>query len=484
MKYLKEILLGLEYELLSGSLDCSVSSLTVDSRQVVQGSVFVAMKGEHVDGHVYVQNAVDAGAKVIVAEDIVCVSGEASIIKVKRSNDAVAILAKNFYDNPSSKLKLVGIAGTNGKTSIATWLYDLFNILGLKSGLISTISVKSCMGKVVDSKHTTPFPIDLNRIIAEMVGDGCEYCFMEVSSHACAQGRIAGLHFKGAVFTNITHDHLDYHKTFAEYLKAKKSFFDSLSTDAFALTNVDDKNGMVMLQNCEANKYSYSLLKMADFKASIVEKYADSTLIKIMNEELFVRVIGDYNIYNILAVFAVAKLLGGEASEILQALTLLKPVAGRMEFVSASDGRIGVVDYAHTPDALKNVLETLQRQKGESHVKIITVVGCGGDRDKTKRPLMAKVAQQYSDKVILTSDNPRTEDPSRILEDMFAGIDVSQSDKVFRIENRADAIKVAASLANAKDIILVAGKGHESYQEVHGKRTHFDDKEQLLNVFK
>lgn len=484
MKLLKEILQGLKFEVLSGDIDRPVGSLTVDSRRVDSGALFIALKGEHVDGHLYVQSAIDAGANVVVVEDAVEINGGATVLKVDSCDDATAIIARNFYNNPSSKLKLIGVTGTNGKTSIATWLFDLFSMLGSKCGLISTISVKSCAGEVVDSKHTTPFPIDLNRIIAGMVNDGCEYCFMEVSSHACAQGRIAGLVFAGGVFTNITHDHLDYHKTFAEYLRTKKSFFDSLSANAFALTNADDKNGMVMLQNCDADRYTYSLLKMADFKAAVLEKYADSTFVKILNDELCVRVIGDYNIYNILAVFSVAVLLGKDKDEVLQAISMLRPVAGRMEFVSAADGRIGVVDYAHTPDALRNVLETLQKQKNGQNVKIITVVGCGGDRDNTKRPIMASVAQKFSDVVVLTSDNPRTENPSAILDDMMQGIDDTDNKNVFRIEGRADAIKVAASLAKGGDIILVAGKGHETYQEVNGKRTHFDDKEQLLNLFK
>ncbi|MFV0482710.1 MAG: UDP-N-acetylmuramoyl-L-alanyl-D-glutamate--2,6-diaminopimelate ligase [Bacteroidales bacterium] len=484
MKLLKEILQGLKFEVLSGDIDRPVGSLTVDSRRVDSGALFIALKGEHVDGHLYVQSAIDAGASVVVVEDAVEINGGATVLKVDSCDDATAIIARNFYNNPSSKLKLIGVTGTNGKTSIATWLFDLFSMLGSKCGLISTISVKSCAGEVVDSKHTTPFPIDLNRIIAGMVNDGCEYCFMEVSSHACAQGRIAGLVFAGGVFTNITHDHLDYHKTFAEYLRTKKSFFDSLSANAFALTNADDKNGMVMLQNCDADRYTYSLLKMADFKAAVLEKYADSTFVKILNDELCVRVIGDYNIYNILAVFSVAVLLGKDKDEVLQAISMLRPVAGRMEFVSAADGRIGVVDYAHTPDALRNVLETLQKQKNGQNVKIITVVGCGGDRDNTKRPIMASVAQKFSDVVVLTSDNPRTENPSAILDDMMQGIDDTDNKNVFRIEGRADAIKVAASLAKGGDIILVAGKGHETYQEVNGKRTHFDDKEQLLNLFK
>ncbi|MFV0345280.1 MAG: UDP-N-acetylmuramoyl-L-alanyl-D-glutamate--2,6-diaminopimelate ligase [Bacteroidales bacterium] len=484
MRLLKDIIKGVEYET-QGSLEIEVSSLTVDSREVGKDSMFIALRGEHADGHEYIQKAVDAGASVLVVEKNIEVGGDVTVIKVRDTNEAVASFAKNFYDDPSSKLKLIGITGTNGKTSIATWLHDLFTMLNAKAGLISTIAIKSRSNKIVESKHTTPFPIDLNRVLNEMVNDGCEYCFMEVSSHACAQGRIAGLSFAGAVFTNITHDHLDYHKTFAEYLKAKKSFFDSLTNEAFALTNADDKNGMVMLQNCDAAKYTYSLSRIADFKAAVLETQVDLSLIRIMKDELWVKAIGDYNIYNILAVYAVALLLGRDKGEVLLAISLLNPVAGRMELVRDRDGRIGVVDYAHTPDALQNILETLQKLKdGKSFIKIITVVGCGGDRDKTKRPIMASVAQKFSDSVILTSDNPRTENPSAILDDMMMGIDSSDSKNVFRIESRADAIKVAASLAKSGDYILVAGKGHETYQEQNGERIHFDDKEYLLNVFK
>jgi UDP-N-acetylmuramoyl-L-alanyl-D-glutamate--2,6-diaminopimelate ligase len=395
---------------------------------------------------------------------------------------ALGIVAANFYDNPSAKLKLVGVTGTNGKTTIATLLYQLFRDLGYKCGLLSTVE-NQINGKVIPSTHTTPDPVELNSLLAEMVDSGCDYCFMEVSSHAISQRRIERLAFAGGVFTNLTHDHLDYHKTFLRYLNAKKAFFDGLPKDAFALTNSDDKNGNVMLQNTAAHKKSYGLKTMADYKARILENQFSGLLLQIDGEEVWFKMVGTFNAYNLLGVYATAMLLEQDKAKVLTSLSKLTGAEGRFEYITAPNKVVGIVDYAHTPDAVQNVLSTIHDiRKGNE--KVITVIGCGGNRDKTKRPIMAKTACEWSDKVILTSDNPRTEDPAQIIKEMEEGVDPAFKRHTVSIIDRHEAIKTACMLANPGDIILVAGKGHEKYQEINGVKNHFDDMEELENRFK
>jgi UDP-N-acetylmuramoyl-L-alanyl-D-glutamate--2,6-diaminopimelate ligase len=403
-------------------------------------------------------------------------------IMVADSAVALGIVAANFYDNPSQNLKLVGVTGTNGKTTIATLLYQLFRDLGYKCGLLSTVE-NQINGRIIPSTHTTPDQVELNRLLNEMVELGCDYCFMEVSSHAVAQHRIEGLVFAGGIFSNLTHDHLDYHKTFEAYLKAKKAFFDSLPKNAFALTNTDDRNGNVMLQNTKAYKKTYGLKNMADFKAKVLENQFGGLLLLIDNEEVWFKMVGSFNAYNLMAVFATAMLLDQDRSKVLTSLSKLSGAEGRFDYMISPSKIIGIVDYAHTPDAVQNVLSTVKDiRKGNE--KVITVLGCGGDRDKTKRPVMAKVACEWSDRVILTSDNPRTEDPAQIIKDMEAGIPAGVQRKSVSIIDRREAIKTACMLAQPGDIIVLAGKGHEKYQEINGVKNHFDDKEELLNQFK
>ncbi|RYE12100.1 MAG: UDP-N-acetylmuramoyl-L-alanyl-D-glutamate--2,6-diaminopimelate ligase, partial [Sphingobacteriales bacterium] len=391
-------------------------------------------------------------------------------------------VAANFYDNPSSKLKLVGVTGTNGKTTVATLLYQLFRDMGYKCGLLSTVE-NQVNGKIIPSTHTTPDPVALNELLNDMVTQGCDYCFMEVSSHAIAQHRIKSLQFTGCIFTNLTHDHLDYHKTFDSYRDAKKAFFDNLSKNAFALTNIDDKNGNVMLQNTKAHKKSYALKSMGDYRAKILENQFGGLLLQIDGEEVWFRMVGTFNAYNLLAVYATAMLLDQDKSKVLISLSKLTGAEGRFEYTIAPNKVIGIVDYAHTPDAVQNVLSTIHDiRKGNE--KVITVIGCGGDRDKTKRPVMAKVACEWSDKVILTSDNPRSEDPAAIIDDMKAGVDAAFKRNVMSIADRREAINTACQLAQPGDIILLAGKGHEKYQEINGVKNHFDDMEELLERFK
>ncbi|MGF7081782.1 UDP-N-acetylmuramoyl-L-alanyl-D-glutamate--2,6-diaminopimelate ligase [Mucilaginibacter sp. UYCu711] len=483
MRNLSDILTGLPFTELQGAADVEISAVVFDSRKVVPGCLFVAVKGTQVDGHTYIEKAIKDGAVAIICEELPGHTvGEVNFIMVKDSAVALGITAANFYDNPSNKLKLVGVTGTNGKTTIATLLYQLFRDLGYKCGLLSTVE-NQINGKVIPSTHTTPDQLELNRLLDDMVTQGCDYCFMEVSSHAVAQHRIEGLVFAGGIFSNLTHDHLDYHKTFDNYLKAKKAFFDGLSKNAFALTNNDDKNGSVMLQNTKAHKKTYALKSMADYKGKILENQFGGLLLLIDNDEVWFKMVGSFNAYNLLAVYAAAMLLDQDRAKVLTSLSKLHGAEGRFDYVISPNKIIGIVDYAHTPDAVQNVLSTIHNiRKGTE--KVITVIGCGGDRDKTKRPVMAKVACEWSDKVILTSDNPRSEDPAQIIKDMEAGVTPTAQRNTVSITDRHEAIKTACMLAQPGDIILLAGKGHEKYQEIKGVKNHFDDKEELLNQFK
>lgn len=461
-----------------------IRQITFDSRNVGESDLFVAISGFTTDGHLFIDKAIEKGAKTVVCEKLPeKLKDGVQYLQVEHSNEALGIMAANFHNHPSKDLKLVGVTGTNGKTTTATLLYDLFTELGYKVGLISTIENK--IGKaIIQATHTTPDSLSTNLLIREMVNAGCDYAFMEVSSHAVHQRRIAGLHFEGGIFTNITHDHLDYHKTFKAYIQAKKQFFDNLPKTAFALTNVDDRNGMVMLQNTKARKYRYALRKPADFKAKILENLLTGLHMLLDEADFYARLIGEFNAYNLLTVYATAILLGQDKMEVLTALSHLKAADGRFDYVVDSKRNIiGIVDYAHTPDALEKVLQTIHKLR-VGNAQIVTVIGCGGDRDKTKRPKMAKVACDYSDQVILTSDNPRTENPETIITDMEKGIPAYATQKVISITNRKQAIKTACRLARNGDIVLVAGKGHEKYQEIDGVRYDFDDKEELLNAFK
>jgi len=483
MRNLSDILTGLPFTELQGASDVEISAVVFDSRKVVPGCLFVAVRGTQVDGHDYIEKAIEQGAVAVICEELPGhTAGEVDFLMVKDSAVALGIVSANFYDNPSKKLKLVGVTGTNGKTTIATLLYQLFRDLGYKCGLLSTVE-NQINGKIIPSTHTTPDQVELNRLLNEMVSLGCDYCFMEVSSHAVAQHRIEGLSFTGAIFSNLTHDHLDYHKTFENYLKAKKAFFDGLPKNAFALTNADDKNGNVMLQNTKAHKKTYGLKNMADFKGKVLENQFSGLLLLIDNEEVWFKMVGSFNAYNLLAVYAAAMLLDQDHAKVLTSLSKLSGAEGRFDYTISPNKIIGIVDYAHTPDAVQNVLSTIHNiRKGNEQV--ITVIGCGGDRDKTKRPVMAKVACEWSDKVILTSDNPRSEDPMQIIRDMEAGVPVISRFNVASIVDRHEAIKTACQLAKPGDIILLAGKGHEKYQEIKGVKNHFDDKEELLNQFK
>ncbi len=483
MRQLSDILQGLPFTELQGSADVTISAVVFDSRKVVPGCLFVAVRGTVVDGHDYIEQAVKDGAAAVICEELPGhTAGEVDFLMVANSAEALGIVSANFYDNPSKKLKLVGVTGTNGKTTVATLLYQLFRDLGYKCGLLSTVE-NQINGKIIPSTHTTPDQVELNRLLDEMVALGCDYCFMEVSSHAVAQHRISGLNFAGGIFTNLTHDHLDYHKTFDNYLKAKRAFFDGLSKNAFALTNNDDRNGNIMVQNTKAHRKSYGLKTMADFKAKILENQFGGLLLNIGNEEVWFKMVGSFNAYNLLAVFAAAMLLDQDRSKVLTSLSKLSGAEGRFDYVIGPDKVIGIVDYAHTPDAVQNVLSTIHDiRKGNE--KVITVIGCGGDRDKAKRPVMAKVACEWSDKVILTADNPRSEDPEAIIKDMEQGVDAAFKRRTVSIIDRREAIKTACLLAQPGDIILLAGKGHEKYQEIKGVKNHFDDKEELLNQFK
>ncbi|WP_339835053.1 UDP-N-acetylmuramoyl-L-alanyl-D-glutamate--2,6-diaminopimelate ligase [uncultured Flavobacterium sp.] len=474
MKILKDILYKVAIEAVKGSTDVAINSIDFDSRKISLNDVFVAIRGSVSDGHNYIEKAVNQGAIAVVCEEFPerIING-VTYIQVKNTNEALAFLANNFYENPSSQLRLVGITGTNGKTTVASLLYQLFKKAGYKVGLLSTVKI------LVDqheykATHTTPDSLTINHYLNEMVNEGCEFCFMEVSSHGIHQKRTEGLQFEGGVFTNLSHDHLDYHSSFAEYRDVKKAFFDGLSKSAFALTNVDDKNGSVMLQNTKARKLSYALKSYADYKAQILESQLTGLLLKINDNEVWVKLIGNFNAYNMLAIYGVAIELGIEKIEALRLLSELVSVAGRFQFIISKSKITAIVDYAHTPDALENVLQTISEIRTKNE-QLITVVGCGGDRDKTKRPIMAEVASRMSDKAILTSDNPRTEVPEAIIEDMEKGVEPQNFKKTVSIVDRKQAIKTACIMANENDIILIAGKGHENYQEINGVRHDFDD---------
>jgi len=478
---IEEILNGLEVVSVKGPKDRVISSIEFDSRKVRKDSLFVAVKGYKSDGHDFISSAIDSGATAIICETLPENPGKDIFwIKTGDSAKALGMAASNFFGNPSRSLKLVGVTGTNGKTTIASLLYKMFIKLGYKCGLFSTVC-NYINEKELAATHTTPDPVQLNSLLAQMVEAGCDYAFMEVSSHSADQKRIAGLRFAGGIFTNLTHDHLDYHKTFDNYLAAKKSFFDSLPAEAFALVNIDDKNGKVMLQNCKAGHYTFSVRAMADFRCSIIEQGFEGMELKIQGEDVWTRFIGDFNASNLLAVYAASELLGASKKEILTILSDLHSVAGRLEVIKSPAGISGIVDYAHTPDALLNVIDTINKIR-EGGVQLITVVGAGGDRDRTKRPEMAAISAEGSNKVILTSDNPRSEDPEKILDDMEAGITPDLKRKTLRIADRHEAIKTAVMLANSGDVILIAGKGHETYQEVKGVKHHFDDREELKNA--
>lgn len=481
MKILKEILRTLKVISCIGSADVEVAAVRSDSRKVEKGDLFVATVGTKVDGHDFIPSVIEKGATAIVCEKMPeqCVENVV-YVQVEDANEALGRLASAWYDYPSSHLCLVGVTGTNGKTTTATLLYQLFDRFGHRCGLLSTVC-NYVLDEARPSTHTTPDPLSLNALLADMVEAGCEYAFMEVSSHSIDQRRIAGLEFKGGIFSNITRDHLDYHKTFANYLAVKKRFFDELPDDAFALTNLDDKNGMIMLQNTKASKHTYSTRSMANFRAKVLEDNFDGMLLEMNGREVVVPFIGRFNASNLLAVFGTAVLLGKPEDEVLVHLSALRSVSGRFEVVKSADGIRAIVDYAHTPDALMNVINTINEiRRGAG--RLITVVGCGGDRDKGKRPMMAKEALAGSDQVILTSDNPRTEEPKAILDDMMAGVEVSDKRRVLVVEDRYQAIKTACMLAQPGDVVLVAGKGHENYQEINGVKHHFDDKEVLAEV--
>ena len=479
---LQEVLYGVAIKNLVGVTDREVIALTFDSRRVVSGGIFFAIKGTLSDGHGYINDTVKAGVSVVICEAMPEVyEDDVTYVEVADSAVALGVMATNFYQNPSSKLKLVGITGTNGKTTIATLLFKLFRGLGYSVGLISTVQ-NQIDDQVIAATHTTPNPIALNELLVQMVAEGCEYCFMEVSSHAVVQHRITGLNFVGGVFSNITHDHLDFHGTFDHYIKAKKGFFEVLPKSAFALTNLDDKNGMVMLQNTKASKKTYALKQLADFKAKIIENSFAGLHMEVNNSDVFFKLVGSFNAYNLLAVYGTALLLEQDELAVLTVMSMLTGAEGRFDYLTSSEQIIGIVDYAHTPDAVQNVLSTIQDiRKGTEQV--ITIIGCGGDRDKTKRPIMAQVACDWSDKVILTSDNPRTEDPQSILADMQKGVSPTNQRKTLTIADRREAIKTACHLAKPGDIILLAGKGHEKYQDINGVKHHFDDKEILLEQF-
>jgi UDP-N-acetylmuramoyl-L-alanyl-D-glutamate--2,6-diaminopimelate ligase len=483
MKLLKDILYKAGLVEVIGSTNLAITSVCFDSRKVEKDSLFVAIKGTNSDGHKYIEQVIAAGAIGIVCEELPAnVDEKITYVRVNNSSYALGMIASNFYDNPSSKIKLVGVTGTNGKTTTVTLLFNLFKALGYKAGLLSTVKNQINL-EVLPATHTTPNAVTLNELLKQMVDRGCQYCFMEVSSHAVVQHRITGLSFTGAVFTNITHDHLDYHKTFDEYIKAKKGFFDQLGEDAFALVNKDDANAMVMLQNTKAKKKTYALKSNADFKCKIMENQFSGLLLNVDGSEVWTKLIGSFNAYNLLAVYATATLLKENKVNILTTISNLNSVEGRFEYVRTQNGVVGIVDYAHTPDALVNVLNTVNDIR-TGNEQVISIIGCGGDRDAQKRPLMAKIACELSNKVILTSDNPRSEDPAEIIKQMQKGVEPQHYKKALSITDRQEAIKTACSMANPGDIILLAGKGHETYQEIKGVKHPFDDMEILKDNLK
>ncbi len=482
MKTIQQLIQEIPNAKVIGNAGITVLHLTYDSRMVGEGSLFFAVKGTQVDGHIYINDVIDKGAAAIVCENLPeTINNTVTYIKVNNTSEAMGLMAAEFYDHPSKKLKLTAITGTNGKTTVATLLFRLFRSFGHNVGLLSTVQ-NQINETVIPSTHTTPDSIRINELLEHMVEQGCEYAFMEASSHAIDQNRIKGLHFAGTVFTNITHDHLDYHVTFSNYINAKKKLFDDVNDDAFALTNKDDKNGLVMLQNTKATRYTYSLKAIADFKAKIIESDFTGMLLNIDEQEAWFRLVGNFNAYNILAVYGTAFLLGKEKLEIIQHLSNIEAVKGRFEYVRSNDGVIAIIDYAHTPDALKNILDTINELRTQNE-QLITVVGCGGNRDAAKRPVMADIASEHSTKVIFTSDNPRDENPETILDEMQKGVKPLHYKKTLRISDRKEGIKAAIASANKGDIILVAGKGHENYQEIKGVKHHFDDKETVLELF-
>ncbi|MEP6512596.1 MAG: UDP-N-acetylmuramoyl-L-alanyl-D-glutamate--2,6-diaminopimelate ligase [Parafilimonas sp.] len=482
MKTLKDILYKVRLVSVIGNTNIPVKDIQIDSRKISDSALFIAIRGEKIDGHQFIAQAIESGATAIICESLLLnIKEDITYVQVTNSHEAAAYIANNFYNEPSSKLKLVGVTGTNGKTTIATLLYKLFSTLGYTCGLLST--VQNQIGeKIVPATHTTPDAISLNALLQQMVDSGCTHVFMECSSHAIHQHRITGLHFTGGIFSNITHDHLDYHKTFDEYIRVKKSFFDKLSSDAFAISNLDDRRGEVMLQNTVAKKYDYSLKNLADFKGKILENALSGLMMLVNDKEVHCRLIGEFNAYNLLSVYGAAICLGENSDDVLRILSMLTGAEGRFDYIVSNEKIIGIVDYAHTPDALENVLGTIKKLR-KGNEQVITVVGCGGDRDKKKRPVMAQVAAELSNRLILTSDNPRSEEPQTIIDDMEAGLNSSAKRKTISIAERKEAIKTAVSFANREDIILVAGKGHEKYQEIKGTKYPFDDKKVLREMF-
>lgn len=479
---LKELLQTAGKYEISGSDEIEINGIEIDSRKIKDGNAFIAIRGTQADGHDYISKAIELGAKAIICEKLPEKTIEGITYAIfSDTEDAVGKIATTFYGNPTEKLDLVGVTGTNGKTTIATLLYNMFRAFGYKAGLISTVC-NYIDGEAIPTEHTTPDPITLNQLLGRMADEGCKYAFMEVSSHSVAQKRIGGLKFSGGIFTNLTRDHLDYHKTVENYLKAKKAFFDGLPKTAFALTNADDKNGMVMVQNTKAKVATYSLRTMADFKGKVLEDGFEGMLLDINNTEVNVQFIGRFNAYNLLAVYGAANLLGKKPEDILLQLSTLRPVSGRFDSLRSPEGYTAIVDYAHTPDALTNVLDAIHDVlKGRG--KVITVVGAGGNRDKGKRPIMAKESVRQSDKVIITSDNPRFEEPQDIINDMLAGLNKDEMKKVVAITDRKEAIRTACMVASQGDVILIAGKGHENYQDIKGVKYHFDDKEIVREIF-
>jgi UDP-N-acetylmuramoyl-L-alanyl-D-glutamate--2,6-diaminopimelate ligase len=483
VKTLQHIVENLDSIQCIGSTQKQIALLTFDSREAKQGAVFFAVKGTQVDGHQFIGEVIEKGCDAIVCEVLPANLLESvCYVQVQNTSAAMAFMAAKFYDEPSKALQLVGVTGTNGKTTVSTLLFNLFRSFGYSVGLLSTVQ-NQIDDTIIPSTHTTPDAIKINALLRKMVDAGCTYCFMEASSHAIHQNRIKHLHFAGVAFTNITHDHLDYHQTFDAYIKAKKQLFDEVNADAFALTNKDDKNGMVMLQNTRAARYSYGLQQMSDFKARIIESDFNGMLLNLDGEEAWFKLVGNFNAYNLLAVYGIATLLGKEKHEIITHLSNLNAVRGRFEYLRSGKGVVGIVDYAHTPDALENVLDTINKTR-TGNEELITIIGCGGNRDAAKRPVMAKVACEKSTRVILTSDNPRNEDPEEILNQMMEGVPPLHYKKTSRITDRKEAIKMAVSLAKKGDIILVAGKGHETYQEIKGVKHPFDDKAILDELFK
>ena len=482
MAVLADLLKNVKVIGINGNPDVEINGMELDSRQVKPGGLFFAVKGTVTDGHKFIPKALENGAVAVVCQDLPETMPEGvTFVKLENTEHAVGQIATDFYGDPTSKMKLVGVTGTNGKTTIATVLYNMFRRLGFKAGLLSTVC-NYVDGQPIPTEHTTPDPITLNRLLAQMVEAGCQYAFMEVSSHAVAQNRIGGLRFAGGIFTNLTRDHLDYHKTFENYRDAKKAFFDNLPKDAFAITNADDKNGMVMVQNAKANVKTYSVKQMADFKAKIIECHFEGMYLEINGREVGVQFIGKFNVSNLLAVYGAAVMLGQKPEDVLVAMSEMKSVNGRFEAITAPKGFTAIVDYAHTPDALENVLNAIHDVL-EGKGQVITVCGAGGNRDKGKRPIMAQEAVRQSDRVIITSDNPRFEEPQDIINDMLAGLDEEQRKKVFSIVDRREAIRLACDIAQKGDVVLIAGKGHEDYQEIKGVKHHFDDKEEVRKCF-